>query len=283
MIPGEGMDDEELKRLKRDAAIRAKENDFIRKQKEEEEAKRQQLLDIRKEYETLEQRRLEERLRLLQKQAEVRAQKKAEADKLKKKRTDAIEKKLSDWKERTNAKIQGLLDEQADEDMRVAEAQEDARRRKKENEEKQAQAKFYEQIRLADLEQKRLGAQMAKEAVRRQKELSRVDALKAEAHEELQSFIQNPFPVPLKQVLAGRLRPVPTVTQLLATYKDQREMLKLLEMTDVPMRALIHNQSIFQYVRDIQMEAEATSVRPPEPAGMSKGPGTTKKSFGRRR
>lgn len=28
------------------------------------------------------------------------------------------------------------------------------------------------------------------------------------------SFIQNPYPVPLKQVLAGRLRPVPTAGQL---------------------------------------------------------------------
>ncbi|CAJ1431547.1 unnamed protein product [Effrenium voratum] len=97
------------------------------------------------------------------------------------------------------------------------------------------------------------------------KAINRVDQLKMEARDELESFIQNPYPVPLKQVLAGRLRPVPTVTELLAAYKDQREELEQLEKEDIPMRAQLCNQSIFQYVRDIQMKAEAERMRPPEP------------------
>eukprot|EP00439_Symbiodinium_sp_Y106_P024247 s5997_g2.t4 len=97
------------------------------------------------------------------------------------------------------------------------------------------------------------------------KAINRVDALKMEARDELESFIQNPYPVPLKQVLAGRLRPVPTVSELLAAYKDQREELEFLEKEDIPMRAQLCNQSIFQYVRDIQLKAEAERMRPPEP------------------
>merc|ERR1712032_69568 len=261
----------ELKRLKRDAAIRAKQSDYLRKQKEEEEAKKQQLEHLKQEFEMQEQMRVEERLRLLQKQAEARAQKKAEHDKLVARRNQAMEKKNAKWKETTNAKIQKILDDAAEEDMRLAEAQELARRRRTEHDEAKLRAKLEAQGKQYYFDNLREQAHMAKESRRRQKELQRVDSLKAEAHQELQSFIQNPFPVPLKQVLAGRMRPVPTVTELLATHKDQREMLKELEAQDIPMRALLRNQSLFQYVRDVQLEAEANSVRPPEPAGMSKG------------
>jgi hypothetical protein len=283
MMITESMDDEELKRLKRDAAIRARENDFKRKQQEEEEAKREQLENLKKEYEMLEQTRLQERLRLLQKQADIRAQKKAEIDKLVKKRNDVIEKRNRDWLERTNAKIHDIIEEHQEEERIIEENQEAARQRKKEREEKQRLARQERSDAQHFLNQKRLQAQMAKESVRRQKELKRVDALKAEAHEELQSFIQNPFPVPLKQVIAGRMRPVPTVTELLAIHKDQREMLKQLEAQDVPMRALMRNQSLFRYVRDLELEAEANSVKPPEPAGMGgtkkSGAGGTKRKF----
>ncbi|CAE7654414.1 ABCG25, partial [Symbiodinium sp. CCMP2592] len=113
----------------------------------------------------------------------------------------------------------------------------------------------------------KLGAEADLERSKRRdlKAINRVDALKMEARDELESFIQNPYPVPLKQVLAGRLRPVPTVSELLAAYKDQREELEFLEKEDIPMRAQLCNQSIFQYVRDIQLKAEAERMRPPEP------------------
>jgi len=83
--------------------------------------------------------------------------------------------------------------------------------------------------------------------------------------EELETFVLNPYPIPLKQVVAGRLRPVPKVTELLASYKDMREDLADLEEQDIPMRAQLRNQSIFIYVRDIQLKAEENRVRPPEP------------------
>jgi len=107
-----------------------------------------------------------------------------------------------------------------------------------------------------------------------------VDGLKSEAQTELESFLQHPAPVPLKQVLAGRLRPVPKVTELLAAYKDQREDIDDLAQQDVQMRATLRNQSLFSYIKDIQMKAEAERVRPPEPVpgdmGRSKGKSSSK-------
>lgn len=274
MMIGDAMDDEELKKLKRDASIRARELEFKRKQQEEEEAKRDVLEALKKEFLMLEQTRLQERLRLLQKQAEIRAQKQAEVDKLVKKRDVAIVKRTTGWLERTNAKINDIVEEHQEEERIVEENQEAARQRKKDKEETRRREKLERSDTQYFMDQKRLQAHMAKESVRRQTELKRVDALKAEAHLELQTFIQNPFPVPLKQVIAGRMRPIPTVTELLAIHKDQREMLNELELQDVPMRALVKNQSLFRYVRDLELEAEANSVKPPEPAGM----GGTKKS-----
>jgi hypothetical protein len=269
MDPG-AMDEEEMKRLRRDAAIRAREQDFKRQQEEKEEAKKNELERLKQEYAMREERRLEERLALLRKQAEVRAQKQAEADRLVRKRNAAIEKREQSWKERANSKIQTILDEKEEEDMRIADNQQKARDRKAETEDKQHRAKLEEHGRLWQLDQKRQQNILAKEAVRRQKDMMRVDTLKAEAHEELQSFIENPFPVPLKQVLAGRIRPVPGVSELLSVYKDQREMLKELGQRDVSMVAVLNNQNLFQCVRDIQMEAEGLNVRPPEPPGTKK-------------
>lgn len=281
-MSADDVDDEELKRLKRDAAIRAKESDFIRKQKEEEDAKRQQLQELKQEYERQEQNKLEERLKLLKKQAEVRAQKKAENDRLVRKRDEAIEMKKQTWKENADAKIQQTIEEHKEEEVKVELAQAAARDRKHAVEAKLAEMRIEEKGRQWNLDQKRQLALEARAAVSRQKELQRVDRIKAEAHAELQSFIQNPFPVPLRQVLAGRMRPVPGVTELLAAHKDQREQLKELEAQNIPLRALMRNQSLFQYVRDIQLEAEANAVRPPEPAGMNRGKSRTEGSSTRK-
>merc|ERR1719174_1364893 len=117
-----------------------------------------------------------------------------------------------------------------------------------------------------------------RETKRLVKELSRVDTFKADAEDELRSFLNNPAPVPLKQVLAGRLRPVPTVTTLLAAHKDQREELKELELSDIPMRAQLRKQTLFAYVRDIKEKAESERVKPPEPVVGDMGRGSRAKS-----
>mmetsp|Transcript_17845 Transcript_17845/g.31251 ORF Transcript_17845/g.31251 Transcript_17845/m.31251 type:complete len:297 (+) Transcript_17845:69-959(+) len=259
------MDEEMLKKLKREAAIRSKEEDFERRKKAEEKKKRQQLQELREEYENKLVRREQERLAMLKKQTELRARKKAENDRLNNLREKNMEKKHKAWKARADQEIQAVIEEQVVEEERLEEAIQEARARKAEREEeKRAQARD-KQSRKEEQDMMRSEKDQERQRKRDLRNLNRVDALKIEARDELESFIQNPFPVPLKQVLAGRLRPVPKVTELLAAYKDQREDLEQLEAQDIPMRAQLRNQSIFQYVRDIQLKAEADRMRPPEP------------------
>lgn len=259
------LDAETLKRLKREAAIRSKEQDFERRKKAEERKKREQLQALREEYEAQQQKREQERLSLLKKQTELRARKKAENDRLNELREKNIKKRHKAWRARADAEIQHIKEDQAAEEERLEEAIAAARQRKADRQEAIRQEKMDKQTKQEELDMSRAEAEIERSKRRDLRAINRVDQLKMEARDELESFIQNPYPVPLKQVLAGRLRPVPTVTELLAAYKDQREDLEQLEKEDIPMRAQLCNQSIFQYVRDIQMKAEAERMRPPEP------------------
>eukprot|EP00931_Biecheleriopsis_adriatica_P115246 TRINITY_DN91064_c0_g1_i1.p1 TRINITY_DN91064_c0_g1~~TRINITY_DN91064_c0_g1_i1.p1 ORF type:complete len:298 (-),score=112.92 TRINITY_DN91064_c0_g1_i1:111-1004(-) len=264
-MPAEDMDEETLKRLKREAAIRSKEEDFERRKKAEEKKKRQQLQALREEYENKMMVREQERLALLKKQTEIRARKKAENERLNNLRNKNIAAKQQAWREKMDAEIKAIIEEQVNEEERLEEAIFAARERKKGVEEERRAKVREKQSRQEELTMARNEADTERQRARDLKALNRVDELKTEARDELESFIQNPFPVPLKQVLAGRLRPVPKVTELLAAYKDQREELEALEAQDIPMRAQLRNQTIFQYVRDIQLKAEAERMRPPEP------------------
>jgi len=259
------MDEDTLLKLKREAAIRSKEEDFERRKKAEEKKKRQQLQELREEYENRLVKREADRLALLKKQTELRARKKAENDRLNNLRETNIARKQQAWKARADQEIQAVIEEQVAEEERLEEAITEARVKKREKAtEKQDQARDV-QSRKEELDMLRKEKSDERQRKRDLRNLNRVDALKIEARDELESFIQNPFPVPLKQVLAGRLRPVPKVTELLAAFKDQREDLEQLEAQDIPMRAQLRNQTIFQYVRDIQLKAEADRMRPPEP------------------
>ncbi|CAE8600023.1 unnamed protein product [Polarella glacialis] len=259
------VDQETLKRLKREAAIRAKEEDFERRNKAEEKKKKAHLKSLRDEYDNRMAKRESDRLGGLKRQTEIRARKKAENDRLDKRRNQKIAAKLKAWKDRANTEIQAVIEDQVAEEERLEEAINDARRRKHEKEE-EIRAQINElKGRQEELEMNRNEANAERQRKRDLRAITRVDHLKIEAHAELESFIQNPFPVPLKQVLAGRLRPVPKVSELLAAYKDQREDLQQLEAQDIPLRAQLCNQTIFQYVRDIQLKAESERMRPPEP------------------
>jgi len=278
---------DELKRLKRDASIRAKEEEFERKRKSQEADKRETLAQLRKEWAEREQKKLEDRLKFLRKQSEVRAQRKANNERLNNKREAGIAEDRRVWLERVNKEIHEVIAAKQAEDDQVEAVLEEARGRKAEKEEA-VRAKKREQLAIQEeLDMLRYEKNQETEHQRYLKMIFNVDALKSEAQKELESFIQHPYPVPLKQVLAGRLRPVPKVTELLAAYKDQREDLEDLESQDVQMRATLRNQSLFSYVKDIQTKAEMERVRPPEPTpgdmGRSKAkagsrsPGATKK------
>merc|ERR1711920_583966 len=166
---------------------------------------------------------------------------------------------------KANAAVAEILDKKAKEDEEVEQNQEEARERKRIREEQKKQEIREQQERQAELDMYRDEKNAERHTQRELREVHKVDKIKTEATEELESFIMHPYPVPLRQVLAGTRRPVPKVTELLACYKDQREDIKDLEDQDIPMRAQIRNTSIFSYVREIQMEAEQNRLKPPEP------------------
>lgn len=259
------MDGEDIKTLKRQAAIRAREAEFEEKRKAEEEKKRHQLALLKEEYETQHIKREQDRLAFLKKQAELRAEKAREVERMNALREKKIEKKFAAWKDRANNEIQELLEHHDEEEEKVAQATEDARHRKALKIEAIKLKQKEKEAAWAESQQKRQDANDWAHTQRELNEISKVDQLKSEALEELETFVLNPYPIPLKQVVAGRLRPVPKVTELLASYKDMREDLVDLEEQDIPMRAQLRNQSIFIYARDIQLKAEENRVRPPEP------------------
>jgi hypothetical protein len=259
------LNDEELKRLKREAAIRAKESDFYKKKQEEEDNKRQHLEELKAEYERQEETRREERLRVLKRQTEIRAQKKAAVDKLNRRREEKIAARQADWTERATVKIQQIVNEHEAQTDEVGQAAQDARDRKNACEAMAAAERLKAKEHQQDLEAKRKANLEQRELQTELRGIARSDAIKAEAQEELQSFIHHPYPVPLKQVLAGRLRPVPRVTELLSAYKDQREGLYDLEHENIALRAIIRNESLFQHVLGIQKDFEAHRIKPPEP------------------
>merc|ERR1711904_597701 len=76
--------------------------------------------------------------------------------------------------------------------------------------------------------------------------------LKAELDDEIDAYIEHPTHIPLKQALCGGLRPVPTVTQLLAAMRDQEEDLADLKATILEERARSLKKSLFTYVQEIK-------------------------------
>eukprot|EP00435_Cladocopium_sp_Y103_P058206 s2860_g20.t1 len=149
------LDAETLKRLKREAAIRSKEQDFERRKKAEERKKREQLQALREEYEAQQQKREQERLSLLKKQTELRARKKAENDRLNELREKNIKKRHKAWRARADAEIQHIKEDQAAEEERLEEAIAAARQRKADRQEAIRQEKMDKQTKQEELDMSR--------------------------------------------------------------------------------------------------------------------------------
>eukprot|EP00928_Gymnodinium_smaydae_P089281 TRINITY_DN73271_c0_g1_i1.p1 TRINITY_DN73271_c0_g1~~TRINITY_DN73271_c0_g1_i1.p1 ORF type:complete len:339 (+),score=110.36 TRINITY_DN73271_c0_g1_i1:112-1017(+) len=262
---GASMDEEEVRRLKRDAAIRQKELDYHRKRKEEEANKKVELERMKQQAIDDELRKQKEKLDHWKKESQIRAARKAEQQRMDAKRLERINAREAAWKKGADAEIAKLLQDQEEYEEAVAEKHADARARKAKHEQELREEKINQFIAEEEREEKRTDAIEVKNQKRTIRDALRTDNIKEEASEELLSFIQNPFPIPLKQVVCGRIRPVPTVTELLAAYKDAKEELEEVSEQDFEMRAVLRNQTLFQYVYDVQKKAEDRRIHPPEP------------------
>lgn len=273
-----GASEEEIRAAKREHAIREREKEFSKKREEDEARKKEELYNAKRELELKEEREQQRTMAFLQNRAKQRADKKAKIQKLNEKRDANIAKREAAWLKRANKAIEVLKQEHENYLDGVDEAMGDARARKQDKKDAERQAFLDRKTYIEDLEVQREEKDAERATMRLVRELARVDEIKAACEEELRSFLNNPAPVPLKQVLAGRLRPVPNVTTLLAAHKDQREELKELELSDIPMRALLRKQTLFQYIRDIKEKAEAERIKPPEPVVGDMGRGSRSKS-----
>lgn len=273
-----GASEDEIRAAKREHAIREREKEFEKKREEEEERKRLELEQARTELAEKEERERARTMAFLANRAKQRAEKKAKIEKLNQKRERNIQKREEAWLSKANKSIAALLQDHEEYLERVDDAMGDARDKKQQKKDAERQKKIDLATYREDLESQREGKEADRATMRLVKEIQRVDEIKNACEEELRSFLNNPAPVPLKQVLAGRLRPVPTMTTLLTAHKDQREELKELELSDIPMRALLRKQTLFQYIRDVKEKAESERIKPPEPVVGDMGRGARGKS-----
>lgn len=273
-----GATEEEIRAAKREHAIREREKEFQKRKDEEENRKRDELENARRELEEKEASERQRTMAFLANRAKQRQEAKKKVQRQNEKRDKNIEIREKEWLAKANANIFQLKQEHEDYLDMVERNLDDARNRKQARRDADRQAFLEEKTAREDLEMVREDKERDRETARLVKELARVDAIKADAEEELRSFLNNPAPVPLKQVLAGRLRPVPATTTLLAAHKDLKEELAELESSDIPMRALLRKQTLFQYIHDIQAKAEEARIKPPEPVVGDMGRGARSKS-----
>jgi len=258
--------DDEVRKLKREAAIRQKEEEYQKRREEEEERKRNELERLTKECEEMEAKKRADKMGMLQKQARMRAQKKSNDELLNQKRARNIKQREDKWRKDANSAIQQIVADKEAWDEKVEERLDAARGRKHNKWQAAMEAKQEAELVQEEIDNKRndvIADRLLKWQIR---EALRTDKIKEESQAELLSFIQTPFPVPLKQVLCGKIRPVPACTDLLAAHLDAKEEFEDLKAQDFEMRAVLRNQSLFQYVHDIQQQAEGNRIRPPEPA-----------------
>jgi|Transcript_98601 hypothetical protein len=268
----------EIKTAKREHAIREREKEFELKRAEDEVRKKNELDQARKDKEDKERLEQERTMAFLAQRAKQKADVKRQNEKKNAKREDNIAKKEAKWKEKALEQIFALKEKHEEYLDEVERRLYEARCAKQAKKDAERQAFLAKRTHREDLEVLREDNERERETKRLVKELSRVDAIKADAEDELRSFLNNPAPVPLKQVLAGRLRPVPTVTTLLAAHKDMAEDLKELQASDIPMRCAVRQQKLFEYIREIQAKAEADRIKPPEPVVGDMGRGSRSKS-----
>lgn len=286
----DGVSEDELKKMKREHAIKEKIAEAERNRQEEQEKKKLELAKKREALERQAEEARQQQLRGLAQKAKLRAEKKAKRDKLDQKRAAKIKQTEIDWLERTNTMIQTQLDEHDAEETRVEQELQDLRDKKNAAHLAALRDGIRKNVALAELEIKREERNEERALARQVRELHRIDELKNEAQDEIVSFLLHPAPVPLKQVMAGRMRPVPKVTELLVAHKDQREDLHELEIADIPTRALMRNQTLFKYVHDLEKRFQESVVKVPQPAetdagrraGGKKSPKGGRKSPGRK-
>eukprot|EP00747_Dinoflagellata_sp_TGD_P162053 gnl/TRDRNA2_/TRDRNA2_179227_c0_seq1.p1 gnl/TRDRNA2_/TRDRNA2_179227_c0~~gnl/TRDRNA2_/TRDRNA2_179227_c0_seq1.p1 ORF type:complete len:335 (-),score=110.71 gnl/TRDRNA2_/TRDRNA2_179227_c0_seq1:105-1004(-) len=269
----EGKSEEEIKALKREYAIRQRIAEAERRREEDQERQRLELAAAREAKEEAERQKALQQFIQGSAKARQRAEKKANNERLNKKRDKKIEIREEKWKQRAKAQVLEIVKDHEEEEVRLEKALNRARQRKHAKEERRRQANIEKKVKDSLTEVKREEKWAERALAVEVRELNRCAQIKEDCENETNMFMHTPMMVPLKQVLAKSLRPVPGVSELLAVHKDTREELQDLQEADIPMQALLRKKMLFAYVREIIQEAEGKKVPVPQPSDMTKKQG----------
>lgn len=256
---------EEQLEYKREYAIRQREEQMKQQQQEELEKKKVQMDEKKRKEEYNKNQRAKEQADSYSKTQMKKRAHQMENEFREKCREANITKKRNNWLQKENERMQEMLaDYYADDEElheRLLEAKERKNMQAKEDMEKRLLFREAEKRR----NEQRATKEKEREEHRKEREIQRIDELKLQLDEELDQYIEHPTHIPLKQALCGGLRPVPTVTQLLAAMRDMEEDLQDVKATVLEDRARSLKKPLFTYVTELKETHSKNRLKPPEP------------------
>lgn len=183
-----------------------------------------------------------------------------------------IQKKQENWKVKSTLQIQHIIEDAAKEERERQATRQRLKEQRNERLQREAYQRGLEQHKQSMLEGQRELIFSSKDQMRREKELMRIEKLKAEQRAELEEAMYSQSSVPLKSTLVASLTATPSVSQLLCALKDQMEDYEDLKECDLETRAKHKGLPLFQDVRQLKEAMDASRHKPPEPVPTD-GPG----------
>lgn len=256
---------EEQLEYKREYAIRQREMEMKRKQDEELEKKKREMDEKKRKEEREKKERQEESQQAMSKNQQKKRAKQMENEYRERCREAQITKKRNAWLEKENTHIQQMLEDYYTEEEELHERRLEAKERKNIMYREELEKKIFRLNAEKARNKKRENADAVRAEERKERSITRIDGLKAELDAEVDAYIEHPTHIPLKQALCGGLRPVPTVTTLLAALRENEEDLADLQATNLEERSKGLKKQLFIYVQEIKESHEQMRMKPPEP------------------
>eukprot|EP00746_Dinoflagellata_sp_MGD_P162183 gnl/MRDRNA2_/MRDRNA2_89626_c0_seq1.p1 gnl/MRDRNA2_/MRDRNA2_89626_c0~~gnl/MRDRNA2_/MRDRNA2_89626_c0_seq1.p1 ORF type:complete len:295 (+),score=95.07 gnl/MRDRNA2_/MRDRNA2_89626_c0_seq1:91-975(+) len=256
---------EEQLEYKREYAIRQREEQMKQQQAEEIEKKKLKMDEQKRKEEYQKNQRAKEQADSYSKSQNKKRAAQMENEFREKCRESNITKKRNAWLQKENERMQDMLADHyaGEEEMneRLLEAKERKNMDMREDLEKRILFRQSQKQRNEQREAK----EKEREEKRKEREIHRIDELKMQLDEEVDQYVEHPTHIPLKQALCGGLRPVPTVTKLLAAMRDMEEDLKDVKATILEDRARSLKKPLFTYVQELKETHSRNRLKPPEP------------------
>lgn len=263
---------EEEMEYKREYNIRQREKEYEQRQRET-LAKKNQAFEQRKHEEAMREKKQQEQQRSKAMEAQTK-KKTANVENEYRERCRDVkqQKRQENWKMRSFQQIQQIVEDAAADERKRQEIRQRLKEQRNERLKHQAYERGLEAHKVGMLETQREMIFSSKEQMRKEKELMRIEKLKAEQRAELEEAMYSQSSIPLKSTLVASLAATPTVSQLLCAFKDQKEEYEDLKGCDLETRAKHKGIPLFQDAKNIKEAMDASRLKPPEPIPTD-GPG----------